>query len=633
MSDMTSISLDSIIKERLLTVYFQPIVNNKQAHIFAYEALIRGPINTPLHSPVVLFSEATKQGRLVELELLCRELSIEQFQHLQLAGKLFLNASPETLFQPDFRAGQTLKMLKKANLSPSRVVIELTEHSPLENYQVVREALKHYKEMGFEIAMDDLGSGYSGLRMWYELRPDYVKIDRHFMCNLGADKVKQKFVLSIKNIAKELNCKVIAEGVETEAEFKFIEKIGLQYCQGFYIAKPAALPLRKVDKQLFQSQIEKSIHFSDNQAPIVAELLQKIPAISELETVEYSAKLFELNPDWESIPVVELAPSGKQRPLGLIRRNCLTQLLFSKYGRELSGKNTISTLVDRNVLVIEGCLLTEQASHAINNQSQAQKALEFIITEQGYYAGVGSIMDLIKVITQLQISNARHANPLTLLPGNVPINKKLDQFIRSQSPFVIAYLDLDNFKPYNDYYGYEKGDQIITGLADILRSIIEDKMDFIGHIGGDDFIVVTTSQDWEILCNEILTQFSEWVRHRYLPEDQMMGGISASDRFGQKQFYPMLSLSIGCVALSPPSCKSYHDVAVLASHAKSMAKKCKGNSLYIAGNPAVKESALKVATIKATEHPVKVQRVKNSVLTNNETNNQQSLKLDYSLTA
>lgn len=582
MTVTSQISIADIIKDRKLTVYFQPIVSNKQEDIFAYEALIRGPINSPFHSPVNLFNEATQQGRLVELELLCRELSIQQFQTLQLSGKLFLNASPETLFQPGFKAGQTLKMLKNANLSPNRVVIELTEHSPLENYEAIREAIKHYKEMGFEIAMDDLGSGYSGLRMWYELRPDYVKIDRYFMCNIGADKVKQQFVLSIKNIARELNCEVIAEGVETEDEFNFIEKIGLPFCQGFYIAKPAALPLRKVDKNIFHFQIENNNLVIDNQTPLVSQLLQKIPAISEQETVDQTAFLFNLNPDWESIPVVEFATSGQSRPIGLIRRNCLTQLLFSKYGRELSGKKSISSLIDRNVLVLDSQLAIEQASHAINNQSEAQKALEFIITDQGYYAGVGSIIALIKEIANLQINNARYANPLTLLPGNVPISKKLDQVVQSQTPFVIAYLDLDNFKPYNDYYGYEKGDQIITGVADILRSTVIDKSDFIGHIGGDDFIFITTNQDWKVLCDQILTEFEEWVRHRYLPEDQIMGGISASDRFGQKRFYPMLSLSIGCVTLPPPFCKSYHDVAALASQAKSMAKKIKGNSLYIA---------------------------------------------------
>lgn len=585
MTTSLQLSLDSIIKDKKLTVYFQCIVANQQATIFAYEALIRGPVNSPLHSPIALFEEATKQGRLVELELLCRELSIQQFQHLKLPGKLFLNASPDTLFQPDFHAANTLEMLKKAKLSPRRVVIELTEHSPLENYQDVREALKHYKEMGFEIAMDDLGSGYSGLRMWYELRPNYVKIDRHFICNIGTDKAKQQFVLSIKNIAKELNCKVIAEGVETLDEFKFIDKIGLPFCQGFYIAKPDPFPKTDVNKSIFSPQLEKSESINDYQGPIVAELLENIPAISELATVEYSAKLFKQNPEWESIPVVELTASGQQKPLGLIRRSCLTQLLFTEFGRELSGKKSISSIVDRNVLVLEAQLAIEHASYAIRSQAQAQKALEFIITEKGYYQGIGSIMDLIKVITNLQISHARHANPLTSLPGNVPINKKLDQFIHAQSAFVIAYLDLDNFKPYNDYYGYEKGDKILTGLADVLRHIITDQHDFIGHIGGDDFIFITANKQWQSVCNEILTQFSEWVRHLYLPEDQMMGGISAKDRFGQKQFYPMLSLSIGCVALEPPFCKSYHDVAALASHAKSMAKKQKGNSIYITEEP------------------------------------------------
>ncbi|MCP4324642.1 MAG: EAL domain-containing protein, partial [Alteromonadales bacterium] len=360
-------SLDCIIKEKRLTVYFQPIVANKEGDIFAYEALISGPEGTRIHSPLTLFKEATLQGRLVELELLCRELSIQQFQRLQLPGKLFLNASPATLFQSNFRSGQTLKMLKKANLSPSRVVIELTEHSPLENYQVVREALKHYKEMGFEIAMDDLGSGYSGLRMWYELRPDYVKIDRHFICNIGTDKVKQQFVLSIKNIAKELNCKVIAEGVETAEEFKFIKKIGLPFSQGFYLAKPAALPLTSISNSIFHSQQQAGASLIDIQVPIVADLLTSIEAISEFATVEYSAKLFKQNPDWESIPVVELSSSGKQRPLGLIRRNCLTQLLFSKFGRELSGKKSISSLIDRNVLVLESQQAIEQATHSINN--------------------------------------------------------------------------------------------------------------------------------------------------------------------------------------------------------------------------------------------------------------------------
>ncbi|WP_372882086.1 EAL domain-containing protein [Psychromonas sp.] len=577
MPNLTDLSLEKIIQGKKLSVYFQPIIENNAPVIFGYEALIRGPINTAFYSPLSLFKAASEQGRLVALELLCRELSIVQFKKLNLPGKLFLNASPETLFQPNFRSGRTLAMLQKIGLDPRRVVIELTEHSPLENYEVVREALKHYKTMGFEIAMDDLGAGYSGLRMWYELRPDYVKIDRHFIHNIHNDKVKQQFVHSIKNIAKELNCKVIAEGVETAAEFKFIEKMNLPLYQGYYIAHPALLPARRIKNDIFSAtRLTKKSSNKLISSETVGALLQHVDVINLATTVESSASLFNKNPQLESIPVID----GK-KAVGLLRRNSLTKLFFSQYGRELSGKNSIGSLVDRHVLFLESDLPIEQASGLISEQVEKQKALEFIITRNGQYQGIGSIIDLLKIITDLQINNARYANPLTLLPGNVPINKKLDQHLQQQSVFTVCYLDLDNFKPYNDYYGYEKGDQIITGLADILRETVTNRDDFIGHIGGDDFILILSTDNWQQQCDSILEKFSEWVRHRYRPEDQMMGGISGVDRAGEKQFYPLLSLSIGSVCLPPPVCKCSQEIAVLASHAKSMAKKTRGNSLFI----------------------------------------------------
>lgn len=576
MQKLSDISLHSIIQDQLLSVVFQPIIDNTKSDIFGYEALIRGPIRTELHSPVALFEEAKSQGRLVELEFLCRKLSIIKFKELNLPGKLFLNASPDTLFQPDFQSGQTLKLLNKIGLPPCRVVIELTEHSPLENYDQVRSALKHYKDMGFELAMDDLGSGYSGLRMWYELRPDFVKIDRHFMCNIHDDKVKQQFVLSIKNIANELSCKVIAEGIEKEEEFRFIESIALPFSQGFYFSRPEISPMRSISKHYFNNNqlTTKSNRFVPSKR--ISDLIQHLEPINTSETIEHCANLFNKTPDLDSIPVLE-----NNKPVGLIRRNSLTNLFFLKYGRELAGQNTISSLIDREVLMLEDELSIEQSSILIGKKTRSKKALEFIIIKDGKYQGIGSIIDLLKEVSNLQINNARYANPLSLLPGNVPISKRLNFLLKQQVSFTICYIDLDNFKPYNDCYGYEKGDQIILGLSDILKECITDKNDFIGHIGGDDFIFISSTENWKSQCTKLLDKFSEWVRHRYLPEDVLQGGISSQDRAGKKQFYPLLSLSIGCVCLPPPICKTHHDVAVLATYAKSMAKKIKGNSLFV----------------------------------------------------
>lgn len=576
MPHVTANTLDKIIQQKSLSVYFQPIIANSARKIFGYEALIRGPFNSPLHSPVALFNAAEKQGRLVELELLCRELSVRQFKKLKLPGKLFLNASPATLFQPDFRSGRTLALLQKVGLQPSDVVIEITEHSPIENHELVHNALRHYKKMGFEIAIDDLGAGYSGLRMWYELRPDYVKIDRHFITDIDSDTVKQHFVHSIKNIARELNCKVIAEGIESEQEFHFLGEMELPFCQGYYLGRPAALPAKRIAQGLFAKQsIAKQAQKRGLPVKAVNGLLQESEAVSSSTTIEQCAALFEHNPNLESIPVLE-----GNKPIGLLRRNNLANLFFSQYGRELSGKKSIASLLDCHVLILESSLSIEQASGLISEQIEKQKALEFIITELGEYRGVGSVIDLLKEVTDLQLNNARYANPLTLLPGNVPISKELDQRLALQSQLAVCYIDLDHFKPYNDHYGYEKGDQIIIGLADILQTYA-DHGDFVGHIGGDDFIMIFSADNWQAQCRQILKHFSEWVRHRYSPEAQVMGGITGKDRMGRAQSYPLLSLSIGCVQLQPATCNSHRDVAVLASYAKSMAKKIPGNSLFV----------------------------------------------------
>lgn len=153
--------------------------------------------------------------------------------------------------------------------------------------------------------------------------------------------------------------------------------------------------------------------------------------------------------------------------------------------------------------------------------------------------------------------------------------------LREKSDFVVCYFDLDNFKPYNDKYGYEKGDQVIKEVADILRDGVDEKYDFVGHIGGDDFIIIFHSEDWKARCDEILKQFENRVSGYYNKSDVVQGGIWSQDRAGNHRFFPMLTLSIGSVNPDPDACKSHHDVAALASSAKHMAKKQAGNSLFV----------------------------------------------------
>ncbi len=235
-------TLDSILAHGSVTSLFQPIVSLSERLILGYEALTRGPSNTSLHSPINLLAAARHAGRLNELEMTCRENACRRYSQQQLQSKLFLNVSPETLLDAKHKPGRTLELLHQYGISADKVVIELTEQTPTDDFELLRAALHHYRDMGFSIALDDLGAGYSSLRMWSELRPDYVKIDRYFIDGLHRDAVKREFVESIMKIARASQAQVIAEGIELSEELHVLSDMGIDLVQGYLLGRPEEEP-------------------------------------------------------------------------------------------------------------------------------------------------------------------------------------------------------------------------------------------------------------------------------------------------------------------------------------------------------------------------------------------------------
>ncbi|MDO8695881.1 MAG: EAL domain-containing protein, partial [Pseudomonas sp.] len=235
-------ALTQILAQRNLHTLFQPIISLSERRILGYEALTRGPSNSPLHSPVPLFAVARQNARLSELEVASRQSACRRFSELQLPGMLFLNISPETLLEPEHQPGRTLQLLQTYGIAPAQVVIELTEQAPIEDFSLLHTALHHYRSMGFSIALDDLGAGYSSLRLWSELRPDYVKIDRHFIDGIHLDAVKREFVGSILKMAGASRAQVIAEGIELPEELAVLADMGVDLLQGYLFSRPLDQP-------------------------------------------------------------------------------------------------------------------------------------------------------------------------------------------------------------------------------------------------------------------------------------------------------------------------------------------------------------------------------------------------------
>ena len=571
--------LENILDNGSLTPLFQPIVSLKENKIYGYEALIRGPSDSPLHSPINLFDAASRNGRLAELDLLCREIAITKFGQLKLDEKLFINTIPEVLLQQDYQHGLTLDFIKKVGLSAKQVVIELTEQYPINDYKLMRDATDHYREMGFSIAIDDLGAGYSGLRTWSEIQPDFVKLDRHFIQDIHLDKNKRQFVQSMIDIAKGVNCQVIGEGIEVREEYLTSNAINIDFAQGYYFGRPAAEVKRHIETELFAKRKPPTNlnTYYPRENTLVRSLLINIPPLASTDSVNHAGERFQKSPELSGLPILKTDGTVA----GMIWRNEFMTLFASRYGRELHGRKPVSLFIGTEPTITDIDFPLKELSKKITSQDGSIQYGLFVITENGKYRGLGSLMDLLKQITNMQITTARHANPLTGLPGNVPISEHTTIVIDEARDTVMCYFDLDNFKPYNDIYGYGKGDQVIRKTASLLMEYTDSELDFVGHVGGDDFVILFESENWQQRCSEILSAFTALLSELYKPEHIDEQGMMAQDRQGNNVFYPLLSLSIGAVSVVDfPTITTEADLSEYATKAKSMAKKSTGNSLY-----------------------------------------------------
>jgi len=570
--------LIKILDDEKLTPYFQPIISIAHKKIIGYEALIRGPSGSPLYTPFVLFSTADRFNLSNKLEYLSREISLKHYASLNRHEKLFINVSPAVLLQPDFKTTITRHFQDEFGLEPSSVVIEITEHQATDNYRLMRDVVRHCRDMGFQIALDDLGSGYSGLWLWTELQPEFVKIDKHFIEGLYNDPIKTSFIRSIQSIANFLHCHVVAKGVETEEEFKAIERLGIAYVQGFYFAKPTPVPLEKVDLSLIMTEPSSSLQSNRHNTITAAQIVRQTPIMSGESKISDVMQWFLSNSELAILPLVD----GIQAVGLMLRERFFAKLFSSRYGLELYGKKPIKLFIDKAPLSFELSTPLESVSQQLTSTLGYDTA--FVITDNGAYYGIGTVRDLLEVITRQQIQNAKHANPLTLLPGSVPINDYINHLLAENQAFAVGYFDLDNFKPFNDAYGYSAGDDIIKAVADTLQQFIGKDCGIVGHIGGDDFIVVFTCADWLTCCKQVLADFESQVPKHYNADHIKAGGIHGEDRSGQPNFFPLISLSVGIVAPEVCNrCQSHVDIADLAASAKKSAKQILGNSYFVLG--------------------------------------------------
>jgi diguanylate cyclase (GGDEF)-like protein len=575
-------SLQQILEERLLSAVFQPVIDLKAATIIGYEGLIRGPGGTALHSPLALFDAAKHYNVIFEAEQQCRETVLKNFARLNLPGSLFINVNPASLIGSPSGEAEILSDTERAGISPDRIIIELTETYSVSNFEVIRDALVRYRSAGFQIAIDDLGEGFSSLRLWSELRPEFVKVDKHFISGINSDPLKLQFTRSIQHIAECCGTKTIAEGIETASECLIVRDLGIDFGQGYFVARPDSNPPRNLaaaTRQVIgtphQPLFPNFAHNAHNRET-TQKLLTESACVSPDENNDKVYSIFEHAPDLYTVAVV-----NEGVPVGLITRHNFITLFARPYYRELYGKKPCTLLMDPAPILVEKDLSLEELSGRMVNAERRHLADGFIITDRGKYLGTGTVQHLMRELTNLKIEAARYANPLTLLPGNVPIAQHIDELLNSGTWFCACYGDLNNFKPFNDTYGYSKGDDMIKLVGHALSLVCDADRDFIGHIGGDDFILIMRSEDWQERCERALHRFDEASVALFSIKDLEHGAFVGKNRTGRKVVFPLTKLAIGAVIVEPWVYQSHHEVAEAAAQAKKQAKMMQGSALFV----------------------------------------------------
>lgn len=552
---------------------YQPIVRLADMALVAHEGLIRAePDPIALH-PHVLLDLARRAGRRAEFELRAADEVIRGFPFGTEAGKLLVNMSAQCLVDEDGAMERVLGMCRAA--APGQIVVELSERDVVADVGPLLAATGPLRAAGVGVALDDFGHGHSSFEMWYELRPEYVKIDRFLVHGLRESAGRLAIVRSLVDVAQALGTDLIAEGIEHADDLRLLRDIGIRYGQGFFIGRPdraaRQLPIATSVRPSTDEAVPLHPRIASNPAARtlrVGQLLIEAQPLTPNATSDDVSRVFDRHPGLHAIPVVK-----DDYPVGLINRRNFMEQFARPFVRELRARESCMRFVSPSPVICEADQPIDSMVDVLRGEDQRYLTDGFIIVRNGRYAGIGTGEALVRSVTELRIEAARYANPLTLLPGNIPITAHIERLLASKRPFAAAYFDLNNFKPFNDAFGYFRGDEVIKQLADVLTAHAAAGLDFVGHVGGDDFVVLFQSEDWRERSVAAYRTFNAEVRTFFPEGERATGQFDSEDRSGRAVQYPLTTVAVGIACIRDCTGLQAVDVANLAATAKRDAKR------------------------------------------------------------
>lgn len=406
----------------------QPIINPANGFCFGVEALIREINPIGFAHPHELFDAACHDGVLFLVDVALREKAITKFKQLPFHDRLilFYNYDPRILEMPDYRPGVTERLMANFDLSPGQICFEINEKYPIESHDVLAQFVLNMKSRGIRIALDDFGSGFAGMELFYHSDPGFLKFDRFLISRINTDTRKKNICAHLLALCRVQGVTTIAEGIECEAEARVCKDIGFDLLQGFFIAHPTTNAA-----QILQSYAATRSIFSavGQKRPTDAELIRReilpIETIGIDDDVRTLLEKFHDEQDYNFFPVLD----GARAPLGIVHERDIKQYVYSPYGRELLSNKSVTPGLRS---FVSHCPVTDihTPQDKILEIYLAHPGAEgVIIVQDGVYFGFLNAKSLLNVVHEKNLAAARDMNPLTRLPGNTVIQAFMNEVI------------------------------------------------------------------------------------------------------------------------------------------------------------------------------------------------------------
>lgn len=563
---------------------FQPIVHPVTGVCFGVEALIRGVEDIGYGNPHALFDAAFADDLLFIVDVKLREKAIAKFKRIDFHDKLilFYNYDPRILEMPDYRSGITESLMANFDLRPGQICFEINEKYPIDSHEILAGFSRNMKNRGIKIALDDFGSGFAGMELFYHADPGFLKFDRFLISSIDRDSRKKNICAHLIGLCRMQGIITIAEGIETEAEFRVCKDIGFDLIQGYFVQRPERdVASLKFNYEVIRQGAKTSQRRRLDDVELIRREILPIETIGIGDDVRVLLDKFHDQLLYNFFPVLD----AQRAPLGIVHERTIKEYVYSPFGRELLSNKSVTRGL---AAFVTACPTTD-----INTPQD--KILEIflanpdsegvIIVQNTEYFGFLNAKSLLNVIHEKNLAVARDMNPLTRLPGNNVIHRFMSQALESTGNFCyFSYFDFDNFKPFNDRFGFRQGDRAITLFAEILRRLTPPDS-LVAHIGGDDFFWGYSADQRAAdtilrITEEIREVFDEEVKPFFQPEERARGAYISTDRDNVLRHFPILTVSVAIIESEPREKPGQpEDIAALLAHLK---KEAKGNDTHTA---------------------------------------------------